>query len=105
LISTLTGWDLPVLRTGRTGAWAALRRDDIELMVARPLEGDLFEQPAFTGSFYILVEDGIDRLWAELKDQAVICYPVEDFVYGMREFALYDNNGYLLQFGQDTEKA
>lgn len=28
-------------------------------------------------------------------------YPVEDFGYGMREFAIYDNNGYLLQFGQE----
>ena len=28
------------------------------------------------------------------------CYPIEDFHYGMREFAIFDNNGYLLQFGQ-----
>jgi hypothetical protein len=25
---------------------------------------------------------------------------MEDFHYGMREFAIFDNNGYLLQFGQ-----
>jgi hypothetical protein len=30
-----------------------------------------------------------------------IFYPLEDFDYGMREFAIYDNNGCLLQFGQD----
>jgi hypothetical protein len=24
---------------------------------------------------------------------------MEDFAYGMREFAIYDNNGYMLQFG------
>jgi hypothetical protein len=29
-----------------------------------------------------------------------VCYGIEDFFYGMREFAIYDNNGYLLQFGQ-----
>jgi len=29
-----------------------------------------------------------------------ICYPIETFEYGMREFAIYDNNGYLLQFGE-----
>jgi hypothetical protein len=28
-----------------------------------------------------------------------IAYPMEDFEYGMREFAIYDNNGYMLQFG------
>lgn len=31
---------------------------------------------------------------------ARVCYPIEDFHYGMREFAIFDNNGYLLQFGQ-----
>ena len=24
---------------------------------------------------------------------------MEEFHYGMREFAIYDNNGYMLQFG------
>ena len=32
-----------------------------------------------------------------------VVYPMETFGYGMREFAVYDNNGYLLQFGQETE--
>ena len=27
----------------------------------------------------------------------------EDFEHGMREFAIYDNNGYMLQFGQEIE--
>jgi hypothetical protein len=26
-------------------------------------------------------------------------YPLEDFDYGMREFAIYDSKGYLFQFG------
>ncbi|MFN5228579.1 MAG: hypothetical protein ACK5Q3_18600 [Planctomycetota bacterium] len=30
---------------------------------------------------------------------------LEDFDYGMREFAIYDNNGYLLQFGQSLQAA
>lgn len=29
-----------------------------------------------------------------------VCYAIENFGYGMREFGVYDNNGYLLQFGQ-----
>jgi len=37
-----------------------------------------------------------------LKDKVRVCYPLENFEYGMREFAIYDNNGYLLQFGQET---
>ena len=36
-----------------------------------------------------------------MKDKAEVVYPIEDFDYGMREFAIRDNNGYLLQFGQE----
>ena len=36
-----------------------------------------------------------------VKDKAKIVYPLEDFEWQMREFAIYDNNGYMLQFGQD----
>ena len=42
-------------------------------------------------------------LWASLKDIARVVYPLEDFDYGMREFAINDNNGYLLQFGQPLD--
>jgi len=28
-----------------------------------------------------------------------VVYPIESFDYGMREFAIRDNNGYILQFG------
>jgi hypothetical protein len=41
-----------------------------------------------------------NTLRAELKDKTKVCYPIETFGYGMREFAIFDNNGYLLQFGQ-----
>jgi len=60
-----------------------------------------FETSTFTGSFYITVKD-VDALWDEVKDVAKVCYPLETFDYGMREFAIYDNNGYLLQFGQEV---
>ncbi len=43
-------------------------------------------------------------MWQQLKDSAKICYPIENFEYGMREFAIYDNNGYLLQFGQEISE-
>ena len=42
-------------------------------------------------------------MWWKLKDKARVCYGIEIFEYGMREFAIYDNNGYLLQFGQEFE--
>jgi hypothetical protein len=37
----------------------------------------------------------------KLKDKAKVCCGIEDFDHGVREFAVYDNNGYLLQFGQE----
>ena len=55
-----------------------------------------YDKIEFTGSFYFNT-DNVDALWAKLKDKAAVCYGIEDFDYGMREFAVYDNNGYLLQ--------
>lgn len=60
-------------------------------------EGD--ERAAFTGSLYLRCDD-VDAWWLRLRDVARVCYPIETFDYGMREFGIYDNNGYLLQFGQ-----
>jgi uncharacterized glyoxalase superfamily protein PhnB len=82
--------------------WTALHRDGVEIMVAHPNEHTPFEQPLFTSSFYINT-DSVDELWLELKDKTSVCYPIEDFYYGIREFAIYDNNGYLLQFGQEID--
>ena len=33
-------------------------------------------------------------------DKVPIVYPTENFSYGMREFAVRDNSGYILQFGR-----
>ena len=82
--------------------WAAFYRDDIEIMASIPNAHSLFVKPVFTGSFYITT-DKVEELWQELKDKAVLCYPIETFEYGMKEFALFDNNGYLLQFGQEVD--
>ena len=78
--------------------WASLVRDRVSVMVATPNSHMPFNVPSFTGSLYFNVDDAT-ALWATLKDDAEIAYPLEDFDYGMREFAIYDNNGYMLQFG------
>ena len=82
--------------------WASLSKDDIELMLARPNEHIPFTKPMFTGSFYITT-DHVDRLWEKLKDNAEVVYGIENFDWGMREFAIYDNNGYIIQFGQEIK--
>ena len=84
-----------------SAGWATLRRDGIELMLSafNVHEGDV--APAFTGSLYLRCDD-VDDWWSRLQAAARICYPIETFEYGMREFAIYDCNGLLLQFGTPT---
>ncbi len=82
--------------------WASLEYGDMKIMLATPDAHQVFDKAVFTGSFYFEVED-INSWWNNLKDKARICYPLEDFEYGMSEFGIYDNNGYLLQFGQEKQ--
>jgi len=79
--------------------WAHLTRDEVHLMLSGPNEYEGDQVPRLTGSLYITCDD-VDRLFSSIKDRVKICYPIEDFDYGMREFGIYDNNGYLLQFGK-----
>lgn len=81
--------------------WANLSRDSTSLMVATPNAHEDFDEPVFTGSLYFRCDD-VNALWTHLADKARVAYPVEDFEYGMREFAIFDNNGYLLQFGEEV---
>jgi uncharacterized glyoxalase superfamily protein PhnB len=82
--------------------WASLHRDDVAIMIASPNEHIAFDKPTFTGSFYIQTDD-VDYWWEQLKHKVNLCYGVDNFEYGMREFAFYDNNGYLLQMGRPIE--
>lgn len=81
--------------------WASLKKDNVEIMAAYPNEHIPFSAPAFTGALYISTDD-VDALWEQWNDSCKVCYEIETFDYGMREFAIYDNNGYLLQFGQEV---
>ncbi len=83
--------------------WASLSRDQISIMLALPNAHMPFDKPVFTGTIYINT-DHVDDLWDQLKDKVKICYPIENFKYGMRDFAIYDNNGYAIQFGQPIQK-
>jgi uncharacterized glyoxalase superfamily protein PhnB len=74
--------------------------DNAEFIISKPNDHIPFDKPTFTGSFYINT-DNVDNIWDLIKEKVKICYPIENFEYGMREFAVYDNNGYLLQFGQE----
>lgn len=84
----------------RTDGWATLQCGGAQVMLSLPNDHLPFEKPEFTGSFYFQAED-VNCLWKKFRDKASIVYPIEDFDYGMREFAIRDNNGYILQFGQE----
>jgi uncharacterized glyoxalase superfamily protein PhnB len=79
--------------------WACMRSNGVEVMFALPNAHLPFEKPVMTGSLYFNVDDA-HAIWNRLKDKSEVVYPIEDFDYGMREFAIRDNSGYLLQFGQ-----
>lgn len=83
--------------------WASLQNDGIEIMLARPNEHTPYEQPVFTGTFYFRVDD-VQALWERIKEKVKVLYPLETFEWGMREFGIYDNNGYMLQFGEEILK-
>ncbi len=97
--ASLLGFQCQALDENR--GWACVSRDEVRVMFALPNEHSPFEKPAFTGSIYFKT-DAVDEIWQRVQGRAQVCYPLEDFEYGMREFAIYDNNGYLLQFGQEA---
>jgi len=82
--------------------WASLKFNNINIMFALPNEHRNIPKPILSGSLYFTA-DNVDNVWEKVKEQCLICYPIENFDYGMREFAIYDNNGYLLQFGQEIK--
>jgi uncharacterized glyoxalase superfamily protein PhnB len=97
----LLGFKLGALYPDRENpCWAALYRDEVEIMFTERSAHSTVEKPLMTGSLYFN-PDNVDEVWEQLKDRATVEYPIEDFDFGMREFAIRDCNGYLLQFGQE----
>jgi len=80
--------------------WLHINKDGVKLMFCLPNQHIPFEKPVCTGSFYFYTDE-VEELWDALKHSPNIFYALEDFDYGMREFAIKDNNGYILQFGRE----
>ena len=79
--------------------WAKMRKGKAMIMLALPHDHMPFEKAHFTGSLYFYSNNVLTE-WELVKDLVNVCYPLEKFEYGMWEFGIFDNNGYLLQFGQ-----
>lgn len=82
--------------------WVSLVKDEVVIMFSDKDRSSEIGGAVITGTLY-LYPANVNELWENLKDKAPIAYPIEDFDYGMREFGIKDNNGYILQFGQDLE--
>ena len=80
--------------------WVHLTKDAASIMFSVPNEHRKMAAGVMSGSLYFNPDD-VEGLWESVKDVCKICYPLARFEYGMREFAIYDNNGHLLQFGQE----
>lgn len=78
-------------------------RDQAVLFV-NAWEGAPTPNPAIWNAYLHVSE--IDGLFDDLqRADAPITRPIEDTVYGMREFEVTDPDGNVICFGEDTEKA
>ncbi len=69
--------------------WASVQKNSVTIMFAQPNEHMPFDKPTLTGSIY-LYPDNVDEIWNNIKDKVTVCYPIENFDYGMREFGIMD---------------
>jgi RimJ/RimL family protein N-acetyltransferase/uncharacterized glyoxalase superfamily protein PhnB len=82
--------------------WCALQRDNVWLMFSARNEGK--QEPCLTGDLYFHVPE-IKISWEQVKNKTGIhiVYELTQTAYGAKEFAIKDNNGYTLRFGQPAE--
>jgi len=81
-------------------SWAHMHRDNVSIMLALPNSHENFDKTITRGTIYFYTEE-VEMFWEKLKNSSHVYYPMEDFDYGMREFAIKDNNGIILQFGKE----
>ncbi len=84
------------------GEHCFLHSADVELLLSTG--SHLGAAPAFTGTLYFRVE-GVDELFAKVRDRAEIVWPLETMDYGTREFGIRDPDGYVLAFAQASPAA
>jgi uncharacterized glyoxalase superfamily protein PhnB len=57
------------------------------------------EEAKCTGTIYFFVHD-VKAYYQQIKDKAIIQWPLQDMPYGTREFGVKDYDGYSLAFAQ-----
>ncbi|MGO3708198.1 MAG: VOC family protein [Mesonia hippocampi] len=96
------------LTNGKEYVYAMLSKDKVEMMFQR---SDSFKEDVQLAkntpigasvSFYIEIDE-IDDFYKQLKDKGINPTELKTAWYGMREFYVKDNNGYILGFAEKTE--
>ncbi len=98
----------PSLADEKEYVYALVSKDNLEMMFQRidsfkediPLTKDL--SIGASVSFYMEIE-GIDNFHEQIKSKGLNPTEIKTAWYGMREFYLRDNNGYILGFAQKSE--
>ncbi len=87
--------------------YALVNKDNVEMMFQKT---ESFKRDVLFGkglpiaasvSFYMEV-DGIDDFYEQIKDKGLNPTELKTAWYGMREFYLKDNNGYILGFAEKS---
>lgn len=96
------------LSEGSVYVYAMVQKDDVELMFQRTdsFKTDVSLAEGLTigasVSFYMDIE-GIADFYQSLKDKNLTLTELKTTWYGMREFYLKDNNGYILGFAEKND--
>lgn len=90
---------------GGPTAWAVMGCGNVEMMFqsSKSLVEEIpqLEGRQIGGALYFYVEvEGIQTLYANLKDKITIVRDFRTTSYGMQEFLIQDCNGYLLAFAE-----
>ena len=81
-------------------AGMALRHWTSQGIVIQLSQGDPQQPFTFSGWFYIFVDTRLDELYTTISARGVqVLREPGDYPWGMREFAISDNNGLQLRFG------
>ena len=78
-------------------SWVSLWNGDVEIAFSAQRK-----RLSLTGTIYLYVEN-VEEIWKILKNKVEVVYPLNEFDDRSREFAIRDNNGYVLNIGQNNE--
>jgi uncharacterized glyoxalase superfamily protein PhnB len=89
--------------------WAMISRGGAEIMLQSraSLAGEypLFNESGIGGSLVLYFNvTGVDELYERVRGKAKPVIDIHDTPYGMREFAIEDNDGYVLTFAEELQQ-